>query len=74
MKDATQLTSGSLPLFVAERLLSRCDVLWESTLVFLGESVSVLSGEPQYHDDQRPLFLLLPRAPVKLQQGTQRIS
>ena len=72
MKDATQLTSGSLSQFVAEQLLSRCDVLGESTLVFLGESASVLSGDPQYHYDQRSLFLLFPRAPVKLQQGTQR--
>ena len=46
MKDATQLTSGSLPLFVAEQLLSRCDVLWESTLVFLEESFQFYPGSP----------------------------
>ena len=55
MKDATQLTSGRSSLFVAERLLSRCDVLGESTLVFLGECTSVLSREP--------LLSLWPEAP-----------
>ena len=52
MKDATQLTSGRSSLFVAERLLSRCDVLGDSTLFLPGESTTVLPGSLLCHCGQ----------------------
>lgn len=68
VRDSSQLTSESLSLFVAEGLLSRCDILGDYTLVVPGESASVLAGEPLHHFVHWLLFLLQPRAPVKLQQ------
>ena len=59
---------------MAEGLLSRCDILGDSTLVVPGESASVLAREPFRHFDQCALFLLQPRAPVKLQWGTRGAS
>ena len=68
MRDSSQLTSESLSLFVAEGLLSRCDILGDCTLVVPGESASVLAGEPLHRFVHWLLFLLQPRAPVRLQQ------
>jgi len=68
VRDSTQLTLGSLSLFVAEGHLSRCDILGDPYLVVLGESTLVSAREPLRHFGLFPLFLLQPRAPVKLQQ------
>ena len=70
----TQLLSGSLSPLEAEGLLCRCDILGDTSQVVPGESASVLAREPLRHFDQCALFLLQPRAPVKLQWGTRGAS
>ena len=65
MRASTQITSGSLFLFAAEELLSRCDVLWDSILLVPGEFASVLVSEPLCHFGPWPFFLFQPRAPDK---------
>ena len=72
-RDSTRRTSGS-SLFVTEGLLSRCDILGDSTLAKTGESASALAVEPLRHLGQWALFLLQTRAPVKLQWGTRSAS
>ena len=42
-----------------------CDILGDSTLVFLGKCASDLAREPCRPFGQWPLFLLQPRTPVK---------
>ena len=49
MSDSTRFNSGSLFLFAAEGLLSRCDVLGDSTLFLPAESTTVLPGELLCH-------------------------
>jgi len=45
---------------------SRCDILGDTTLVYLEESASVLTGESLHHIGQSRLLFLQPRSPVKL--------
>jgi len=47
VRASSQVTSGALSLFVAEGLLSRCNVLESSALVLAGESSLILAG-PSY--------------------------
>ena len=49
MSDSTQFNSGSLFLFATEGLLSRCDVLGDSTLFLPRESTTVLPRELLCH-------------------------
>jgi len=52
VRDSTQLPSGSSSLFAAQGLLSRCDVLGDSTVVVLGEYTSVLAAGLLCHHGQ----------------------
>ena len=45
---------------------SRCDILGDTTLVYLGESSSVLTRESPCHIGQRHLLFLQPWSSVKL--------
>ena len=74
VRASTRLPSGSLSPLEAEGLLSRCDILGDTTLVVPGAFASVLAREPVHHLVLWPLFLLQTRDPVKLQQGTQGVS
>ena len=49
VRACTRLPSGSLSPLEAEGLLSRCDILGDTTLVVPGESASVLAREPVCH-------------------------
>ena len=49
MSDSAPFNSGSLFLFAAEGLLSRCDVLGDSTLLLSRESTTVFPGELLCH-------------------------
>ena len=65
VRASTRLPSGSLSPLEAEDL-SRCDILGDTTLVYLEESASVLTGESLHHIGQSRLLFLQPRSPVKL--------
>ena len=69
VRASTRLPSGSLSPLEAESLLSRCNILVNTSLVVPGESTSALDREALHHLVWWPLSLFQPRDPVKLQWG-----
>ena len=52
MRNSTRFNSGCLLVYASEGLLSRCDVLGDSTLFLPGESTMVLPGSLLCHCGQ----------------------
>ena len=74
VRACTRLPTGSSFPLKAKGLLSRCDILGDTSQDAPGKSASVLAWEPLCHLVRWPAFLCQPSDPVKLQQGTRGAS